>query len=96
MPYHSLTLQEGKQYALPSTHPSFTIHNISLSCNVNDERTSVVLVTDDVPTILCNLIPQKIENCPFNLQIQNGTNVNLFVVGNNEVDILYFVEQENC
>lgn len=92
MPHHSLTLQQGKQYALPPSHQSFVIQNIALSKFVSNERSSVVLISNDTPTIICNLIPEKIESQSFNLPLQTGSDVKLFLVGENEVDILYYVE----
>ncbi|KAI8051683.1 hypothetical protein BDF22DRAFT_691730 [Syncephalis plumigaleata] len=83
--FWGLHVEAEKQYT-QEVDTSFRVSMASFGKKVSgNERSSVIAVVDGKEYVLCNLIPNKIEQQPLDVIFSMGEEITLYVTGKNEV-----------
>ncbi|PVZ97102.1 hypothetical protein BB558_004154 [Smittium angustum] len=73
--FWGLTILPGKTYT-QTVDASFRVSNASLGIDIkNNQRTSLIVSIENKKFVLCNLIPEKIEQQSLDITITEGEEV---------------------
>ena len=89
MAYDVLTLQQLHEYKQKRVASRFEIVNAALNPYLDSpEPTKVIAVRNSRRVTLCELTPFLVENQYIGLVLEAGDQIELFIDGKNEVDLL--------
>lgn len=94
--YHSLTVQPDNVYKQDALEKNTVIRSASLTPSPRGEgRTSLVVsISGGANTTLCSFVTERLESQLLNVPVQKGAEITLCVEGKNDVDVVFYEEED--